>query len=300
MINQNTKDVIKADLNKQIAHVGSAKKLSVTLNISNATISKIINDKTSLISDQLWFGLAASLGIDLGSQWLHADTVPYTKMTGFFRDARLHSNVFAMVTNPGGGKTYTMDDFRSKNPHTYYVKCHRHTTERDFLRQLLNSMHVNFNSHRITELLTKVVDVTRKLESPSFIVDEFEKVKNDVFVLPIDIYNSLENQVGISIIGTPNLKNRIETGVARGTMGYNELLSRIGGKVLEIPAPTHADAASVIRANGISDKATTIVKGQVVNALEYIIAESDNDNNEVDLRRVKRLVHATKQKGTAN
>ena len=290
MINQNTKDVIKADLNKQIAHVGSAKKLSVTLNVSNATISNIINDKTALISDQLWHGLAASLGINLENQWLHADTVPFTKLTNYFNDARMHSNVFAMVTNPGGGKTYTMDCFISKNPHTYYVKCHRHTTERDFLKQLLNSLHVNYNSHRITELLNKVVEVTRKIESPSFIIDEFEKVKNDVFMLPIDLYNSLENKAGISIIGTPNLKNRIETGVQRGTMGYNELLSRVGGKVIEIPAPSHSDAASIIRANGISS--------QVV--LEKIIADSDNDNNEVDLRRVKRLVHAAKQKSVAN
>lgn len=297
MINQSTKDAIKAELNKQIHLIGSAKKLSVTLKVSNATISNIINDKTALISDQLWFSISGALGLNFDSQWLHADTEPFKKLTNYFNDARLHSNVFALVTNPGGGKTYAMDDFRDKNPHTYYVKCHRHTTERDFLKQLLNSMHVNFNSHRITDLLNKTVDVARKLESPSFIVDEFEKVKNDVFVLPIDIYNSLENQVGITIIGTPNLKTRIDNGVARGTMGYNELLSRVGGKVIEIPAPSHADACNIIRANGINDKDTTVQKGKLVNAMQFIIGESDNENNEVDLRRVKRLVHAIKQKG---
>jgi hypothetical protein len=290
MINQSTKEAIKSELNKQIAHIGSANKLSVSLKISNATVSNIINDKSNMISDDMWRNIASSLNIKMDSQWLHADTKPYMLFTGFFNDAKMHANVYALTTIPGGGKSYSLDCFKENVKHVFYVKCERHTTERDFLKTLLNSMHITFNSHRISDLLKEVVKVLKKIESPIIIIDEFEKVKNDVFMLPIDLYNALEDKCGIVMIGTPYLKARIDTGVARGTLGYNELLSRIGGKVIEVPAPSHSDAALVIRVNGISD--TT--------AMEAIITDSDNENNDVDLRRVKRLVHAHKQKAGRN
>jgi DNA transposition AAA+ family ATPase len=288
MINLSTKEAIKAEINKQVAHVGSANKLSRELDISNATVSNILNDKSDLISDDMWRKVAAALNLKLDDQWMHADTRPYTMITEFFNESRLHAGVYALVTNPGGGKTYTLDAYKQRFQNVFYVKCERHTTERDFLKALLNSMRIKYNSHKITDLLREVVKELRKMESPVIIIDEFEKVKNDVFLLAIDLYNAGEGKFGITLIGTPYLKKRLELGVERGTLGYNELMSRIGGKVIEIPAPNHNDAAMVIRNNGISES----------NTLEKIITDSDNAHSEVDLRRVKRLVHATKKRGT--
>ena len=285
MIDLNTKEQIKGELNKRVMHIGSAKKAEVELGISNATISNMLNDKASLISDNMWRKMASALGLKLDEKWQHADTIPFTKFSNYFNDARLHANVFGIVTNPGGGKTYTLDYNREMHKNVFYVKCFRSTTERDFLADILRSMRKIPQSYRISELLKEVVKEVSKAESPVIIIDEFEKVKTEVFLLSIDLYNALEDKCGLVFIGTQNLKARIETGVQRGTLGFNEFLSRIGGKVIEIPAPTHTDAALVISRNGVSD----------MKAIDLIISKSDNDNHEVDLRRVKRLIHAHKQ-----
>lgn len=299
MINHNTKEAIKIELNKQITHVGSANKLSRDLGISNATVSNIINDKSEMISDDMWRKVASSLKIQLKDQWLHAETTPYTHLTAFFNDARINNSWHALTTKPGGGKTYALDRFKETYKNVFYVKCERHTTERDFLKSILVSMHVKPVSHKITDLLKDVVRELRKLENPVIIIDEIEKVKNDVMLLIIDMYNSLPD-CGMCIIGTPYLKKRIETGVERGTLGYNEIISRFGGKVIEIKAPTHTDAANVIRVNGIDNTRIALINKKHVVLMDHIITESDDEFNDVDLRRVFKLVTAYKRKGGEN
>ena len=282
MIDQRTKETIKSELNKHVAHIGSANKAAATLGISNATISNIQNGKDELISAEMWRKIAAATGMKIEERWQHADIKPFEKLYGFFHNARMHSNVFALVTNPGGGKSYTLDYAREQGKNVYYVKCLRSTTERDFLTDLLRSMGKVPQTHRLNDMLKLLVRELQKAENPVIIVDEFEKVKTELFLLAIDLYNLLEGVCGLVFIGTPNLKNRIENGVGRNKLGYNEFLSRVGGKVIEIPAPTHSDAIKVITANGIND----------MGVIDHIIADSDDENHRVDLRRVKRLVHA--------
>ena len=101
-----------------------------------------------------------------------------------------------------------------------------------------------------------------------------------------DLYNALWKRCGIVVIGTFNLKSRIETGNTRGYMGYNEIFSRLGGRFIELPFPDEDDAAKVINANGITEP---MLVSSIVNS-------SMGLNGGIDLRRVERLVHAEKTK----
>jgi DNA transposition AAA+ family ATPase len=109
MIDQNTKELIKCELNKRVAHIGSGKKAGVELGISNATISNMLNDKTELLSDDMWRKVAAILNCKLDERWVHVDTTPYLKLMGHFNDARLHGNSFGIICHPGSGKTHTLN-----------------------------------------------------------------------------------------------------------------------------------------------------------------------------------------------
>jgi DNA transposition AAA+ family ATPase len=282
MIDQRTKEQIKSELNKVVAYIGSANKAAATLGISNATISNIQNGKDDLISADMWRKIAAATGMKIEEGWQHADTTPFKKLCGYFNDAKKSAQCFAIVTNPGAGKSYTLDYARDQVKNVFYVKCLRSTTERDFLTDLLRSMGKVPQTQRLSDMLKLLVKELQKAESPVIIVDEFEKVKTELFLLAIDLYNLLEGVCGLVFIGTPNLKNRIDNGVGGNKLGYNEFLSRVGGKVIETPAATHSDAIQIIAANGIKD----------MGVIDHIIAESDDVNHNVDLRRVKRLVHA--------
>ena len=289
MIDQSTKEQIRTELDKYVSHIGSQVKAGASLQVSNAYISQIISGKDEPISDDMWLKIAKQLGFRLDEQWNHAETKPAKKLKQYFDDARLHGNVFGLVCTPGSGKTDMLDFYAREHKNVFYVKCERHMPEKVLLRKILLTMGRNITTGGVTEHVYQVQKEADRHRNPVIIIDEMEKVKNEVMFLFIDLYNALWKRCGIVLIGTHNLRDRIETGNERGKLGYNEILSRLGGKLIEIPTPDVSDAAMVIKENGITDPM----------AINSIANGSANDKGIVDMRRVERLVHAHKQKQAA-
>lgn len=282
----NTKELIRTELNKHVSHSGSQMRSSKQLNVSNATVSKIQARKDEGLGDAMWTKLAKNLGIRLDEVWHHADTRPALKLQGYFDDARLHGNVFGLVCTPGSGKTDMLDTYVKNHKNVFYVKVERHMTEKELLVNLLQSMGVKTNVRSIYDLSTLVNEKVNPMTQPIIILDEMEKAKNGLLYLFIDLYNRLWKRCGIVLIGTYNLKYRVETGEQRGIVGYNEILSRLGGKFIEIPPPNAEDAIAVAKANGVEGR----------EALAFISNGAAVKQGVVDMRRVERLVHAWKQK----
>jgi hypothetical protein len=67
--------------------------------------------------------------------------------------------------------------------------------------------------------------------------------------------------------------------------GYKEIYSRVGRKFIPIQVVNSPDIAAVCVANGVED----------LTSINEIIDDCEND-----LRRVKRKVHAIKQRSTTN
>lgn len=285
MIDEQTKEHIKGELAKYVSNIGSQVKAGHALNVSNAYISLILAGKDEQISDDMWRKISKQLGIRLDEKWYHADTVPSKKLMHFFNDARIHGNVFGLYAKPGTGKTDTLDYYFRLQKNVFYVKCERHMTEKGLLQRLLLSMGRPLGAGHVSALLGQIKTQVDKYDCPVIILDEIEKVKPEVMFLFIDLYNLLWKRCGIVLLGTPNLRNRIERGHELGKLGYNEILSRLGGKLIQIPAPNSDDAALVIRSNGITDPSV----------IQFIINDSQVDGD-IDMRRIERLVHAQKQK----
>lgn len=85
------------------------------------------------------------------------------------------------------------------------------------------------------------------------------------------------------LCATDYLEKRIKKGVRMNRKGYKEIYSRVGRKFIPIQVVNSEDVAAVCIANGVDDPAT----------INEII-----DDCESDLRRVKRKVHAIKQRST--
>lgn len=289
MIDQSTKEQIKNELAKYVTHSTSANKAATKLEISGATISKILNHSFDGIADGMWLRIAKALGIFHDTKWMHADTKPAKKLTHFFDDAKLFGNVFGLVCTPGAGKTDTLDFYLKCRPNVYYVKCIADMNQRDFLHQLITSMAIKGTYRTAYDMLQAIKRHVDETPNPVIIWDELEKGKNALFLLFIDIYNLLWKRCGIVLIGTHNLKGRIELGNERGYIGFNEVYSRLGGKLNEIPMPDYEDGALVAQTNGVDDP---IEVARIVNG-------SSNKQGIVDMRRIERLVHAYKQKQAA-
>lgn len=285
MIDNSTKQQITEHLNKYVENAGSQNKAKTQLGISIATISNMLAGNWEGIADQMWRRISKILGVSLDEQWQHVETAQWKAISGLFADAQYFANVYGVTAVPGSGKTYALDQYRKINPNVFYVKCDKHTVARGLLSDLLLTMGKNSTS-ACPILLYHIQLLIEKMANPVIIIDELEKVKPDTMFLFIDLYNRLKGKCGIVLLGTPNFETLIDKGVEKGRLCYNEFLSRIGGKFVNIPAPSTKDGSAIIQAQGITDQFE-------INA----ILDDSNTNKKttaIDLRRVERLVHKEK------
>jgi Cdc6-like AAA superfamily ATPase len=155
--------------------------------------------------------------------------------------------------------------------------CSEYWNRRTFMAKLLQNMGATVAGTTVSDMMDNIVDTLKRKESPLIVLDEADKLSDQVLYFFISLYNQLEDQCGIILTATSNLKARIEKGLRLNRKGYAEIYSRIGRKFVELPLPNSEDVAAVCVANGVSD----------TKAINKVIDESDGD-----LRRVKRSVWA--------
>ena len=163
MIDNTTKEAISQQLHKYCENYASDNKASTALGISNAYVSQIKNGKWDAISDDMWRKVGKLVGYSLEEGIVHADTRPYLAIKQCFDNSRLYSNVLAVVTKSGSGKTYTLDRYRQLSQNVFYYKCKRSTTPKEFLSELLRSMGKNATSGSIAALLRQIENLCERI-----------------------------------------------------------------------------------------------------------------------------------------
>ena len=149
--------------------------------------------------------------------------------------------------------------------------------------RLLQSMGEIYSGTTVADMMDAIVDTLKRKEAPLIVLDEADKLSDQVLYFFISLYNQLEGRCGIIMTATRYLRARIEKGLRLNRKGYAEIYSRIGRKFVELPLHNSEDVAAVCAANGVTDAKT----------INSIVDEADGD-----LRRVKRSVWA-KVKGGA-
>ena len=243
-----------ADLLKAYCDLkGSQNKAAASLNaVSAATISQIFNGNWELITEEMWRNIAAQIGYD-PRKWVVIQTQGYTRMYDLRQDAK--ENVFVL-------------------------SCSEYWNRKQFFTELLQVMGVEATGSTVAEMVSEAVYNLKRKATPIIVMDEADKLSDQVLYFFISLYNKLEDQCGIVICATDYLKKRITRGVKANRKGYKEIYSRVGRKFVPMPVVNNEDIAAVCIANGVTDRAT----------IEEII-----DDCECDLRRVKRRVHAAKK-----
>lgn len=286
-ISLETKQLIADDLRKyvEISAGGSANRASKMLSgISNAYISNMLNGKWDMISDEAWRNVQKQVSNRSGAAWVTVDTRSSKMLSHLFHDAKMHALTFGVIGDAGSGKTHTCKQWEHEE-HVMIVNCSEFMNRKTFLAELLRKMGKDSGGYTVGEMMGQVISQVRKMDHPLIILDEADKLTDQVFYFFITLYNHLEGKCGIIIMATDFLEKRVERGLRLNKKGYKEIYSRLGRKFLEVPRPSVADQKAVITANGISDPM----------AINAIINDADND-----LRRVERLVHANIRKGVNN
>ncbi len=275
------KERIKQALEQYKEIKGGGNKASAILGISPATISKVLNDKWETIADSMWRELKAKLGLGR-NEWQVVETQAYNKMIEHLNDAKYSSQVIGVIGSAGSGKTQAIKHYAQSHAEVFNVSCSEYFSRKVFLSKLYQSMGGSPAGMNTPELVDAIADKLRVAEFPLIILDEADKLKDNVFQFLISLYNILEERCGMLLCATDYLERRMLRGVQNKRCGFAEVYSRMGDKFQYLPLPSLEDVALVCRANGLDDD-------------ELIIRVYEDCCT--DIRRVKRILFAiNKQK----
>ena len=277
------KQQISDQLRAYVEQKGSGNKAAASMNgVSSATISKVLAGKWETISEDMWRSIAAQTG-HKAEGWQLVPTLAYKAMTFALENAQRNSLVMAVIGEAGSGKTEAIKNYTARGRNVYHLVCSEYWNRRTFMAKVLQSMGVTYSGNTVADMMETIVDTLKRKESPLIVLDEADKLSDQVPYFFISLYNQLEDHCGIIMTATKYLRARIEKGLRLNRKGYAEIFSRIGRKFVELPLLNSEDVAAVCVANGVSE----------AKAINGIVDEAEGD-----LRRVKRSVWA-KVKGGA-
>jgi DNA transposition AAA+ family ATPase len=247
--------------------------------VSAATLSQMRNHKWELIADEMWRKVAAYVGV-AAKGWNYAETRNSKDLLQFFTESQQHALVIAITGKAGAGKSESAKKYESENKNAFLLSCNEYWDKRWFLRELLAKMGKDHAGLTLPEMMHKAVLMLKSLDTPIIILDEADKLADNVLLFFITLYNELENHCGIVLMATHFLEKRIKRGVAMEKKGYREIYSRVGLRFIEMEATSYADVEKICNANGITEPTT----------IRAISKDSDGD-----VRRVRRLIYSNKR-----
>ena len=273
------KQAIAERLQAYVASKESQNKAAKTLQgVSAATVSQVLNGNWDLISEDMWRTIATQIGYD-PRKWVVVETEGYSRMYDILTDAQANALVFAVTGDAGCGKSQAIKMYGERNRNTLVLSCSEYWNRKQFLMELLRSLGVDASGCTVVDMVADAVYQLKRREGVLLVLDEADKLSDQILYFFITLYNQLEDHIGIVLCATQHLEKRITRGVRNNRKGYREIYSRIARKFVQMPVVNASDIAAVCMANGITDKKT----------INEIVEDSD-----CDLRRVKRLVFAAK------
>lgn len=277
MITNEEKEMIRVRLGEYCEMKGSQKRAATSLvGVSPATVTQIVTGKWELINEKMWRNVAAQIGVKQ-TRWNIVETRNYKALSDIFADAQENALVLAVCGEAGTGKSLTAAHYGAENPNVYVLACSEYWNRKTFLRELLRVMGKNPAGDTVGDMVDDVVMELKRRENPLIILDEADKLSDQVMFFFITFYNKLEDYCGIVLMATDYLEKKVRRGLRLNKKGYKEIYSRIGRRFVAMPGLSATDISDVCRANGVE-------------GLREI--DTVKKDCEGDLRRVKRKCHA--------
>ncbi|ANQ49591.1 ATP-binding protein [Flammeovirga sp. MY04] len=270
------KEQIIQKLRAFINHVGSPEKAANIIGVSNVKLRDLVAGKIGKTSDEIFLKVADGVGWS-PKVWEGVMTRDFQDITGKVQFAQENNAVIAITGEAGTGKSYALSDYSATHSNAYLLRCSEFWNRKFFLSELLRVMGRDFSGLTVAEMVNEVVVTLKKKENPVLLLDEADKLSDQVLYFFITIYNELEDKVGFVLCATDHLSKRIKRGLKLNKKGYKEIYSRCNRKFVELKGVSEADIIMICKANGIAEK----------RVIKKIIDDSD-----LDLRRVKQMVRA--------
>lgn len=270
-MNQEKKIQIAQEL-RALVGKSSQNKVANQAGVSSAIISQILNDKWESIADDMFRKIAVNLRI--ASNWNIAPTHNYNTLFELLAVSQMRHFATAVAGYAGAGKSTAYRSYARQYANVIYVVCKNYWSKKSYVEQLLIACGLKPQG-TTEENIERFINAVKEMDSPLFIIDQADKLKDSSLDLFMDFYNDMEDHCGFFVSGVPALEKRILRGVQRDKIGYAEFYSRIGRRFIKLEAPSLKDIQAIGKANGVEDKE---------------LAKMIHASAEGDLRRVRREV----------
>jgi len=255
MITEIQKKEIFISLQNYIAGFNSQAKAAASLKeVSEATCIQILGNRWKEISDNMWMNVGKQIGWNT-KQITLVETQDVRTLIEFFEIAREEGANFGITGISGSGKTFTAAWYANANRKNavYHIACAEYWSKKMFLSEILSKMGITNTGFNVGEMMNAIVTNLRKQYQPLLIIDEIDKVSDNVLYFYITLYNELKGLCGIVMLGTDYLSKRIDKGVAKNTKGFKEIYSRLGSRFITLDSTDKKEVAEICKAHGITD-----------------------------------------------
>ena len=218
------KQEIRDRLEQYVNQVGGQNQAAAILTgVSAGTLSQVLNGKWEKISDKMWLNIGNQLWDftpeSTGDEWHGVSTRPYNELMTTFEDARRRSMAMAIVANAGTGKSYTARRYAAENGGLVFcITCKEGWKLKAFLKETLRVLgkSASASDNDNEAMYSVVVETLRRKPKPALIIDEADKLHNEVFLKFIDLFNDLEDRCALILMATSYLETRLVNGAKRG------------------------------------------------------------------------------------
>lgn len=269
------KELIAQKLRDYCSAQGGQNKAANTLKgVSSATISKILNGDWDTIAEGMWHNISKQIGAS-AEGWSLVGTSVYEELTELLECAQNDSQVMAIVGSAGCGKSATIRQYASTHEEVTAIVCSEYQNRTSWLSAVMEAMGLDPRGLNVAEKIGQIVRRLKRADKPLLILDEADKMSDQVLYFFVTLYNELEGHCGVVLCATQYLDKRLVRGLRSGRKGYEEVYSRIGRQCIQLSVLSPEDISLVCVANGITgDRKVRKIA----------------DEAECDLRRVRRAV----------
>jgi hypothetical protein len=297
MTNVQKNQIVDA-IQREIGALGSGNKVSVKCEVSNATISNMINGKWELIKTEMWMQVASKLNVHF-SGWQIAETTNFKMMWGVLNDAKEHSLFIPVAFIAGSGKTTGVDEFAKAHSESVYVLKADEWAKREFLTALALTLGIEppKGGLSVSQIGVRISNFfnERAFTKPLLVIDEFKKLKAPAKRWIISFFNRIEDKAGLVVVGTEDLEEEIKRGVRLKMEGYDELESRLGRNYVKLFGATLNDVELICKANGINEREKAAEIFTECKPVAVVYEDKKTKSKQTlkvvqDMRRVKRVI----------
>ncbi len=188
-------------------------------------------------------------------QWKTLETEGYKGIEKICKLAYKHQLFYAIICEPGGGKTLTFRCFQLKHPNVHVIRLTKMFTSKVLFVKMLQAVGVfDFHEYLSGEVLSAklVHTINKQKDNCLFIFDEAGKFTADMMEYFQPLRDDTQNKMGIILAGPKKFKDKMDRWRIKGELGIPELYTRITAWE-EIPPTTSQERYKVARQNGILD-----------------------------------------------